>query len=72
MVTAGTSMDMGPLRIKIVDGSIRAVQLKMLEVSVNLPRDGWKAGTKKYGRYPEESTCRLTRKVIRRSEECAC
>jgi hypothetical protein len=27
---------------------------------------------KKYGRYPEESACRLTKKAIRRSEECAC
>jgi hypothetical protein len=27
---------------------------------------------KKTGRHPEESTCRLTKKVIRRSEECAC
>ena len=26
----------------------------------------------KYGRYPEESACRLTKKAIRRSEECAC
>src|SRR5437868_1846888 len=27
---------------------------------------------KKYGRYPEESACRLTKKAIRRSEECTC
>jgi hypothetical protein len=28
--------------------------------------------TKKSGRHPEESACRLTKKAIRRSEECDC
>jgi hypothetical protein len=29
-------------------------------------------GSKKTGKRPEESACRLTKKAIRRSEECAC
>jgi hypothetical protein len=34
--------------------------------------NGSEAGQKKTGRHPEESACRLTKKAIRRSEECAC